>query len=43
MFENYLLCLVVTDSLSDQKFLSFFSVISTEEVKKFKVETIVNS
>ena len=43
VFENYLLHLAVTDSLSDQVLLTLFPVIFTEGVKKFEVKAIINS
>ena len=43
VFNNYLLHLAASDSLSGQISLTLFSVISTEGVKEFEVEAIINS
>ena len=43
VFGNYLLHLAATDSLPDQVLLTLFPVISTEGMKEFEVEAIINS
>ena len=43
VFDNYLLRLAATDSLSEQVFPSLFPVISTEGKEKFEMKAIINS
>ena len=43
VFDNYLLRLAATDSLSEQVFSSFFPVILTEGEEKFEMKAIINS
>ena len=43
VFNNYLLRLAATDSLSEQVFSPLFSVILTEDEEKFEVKAIINS
>ena len=42
VFDNYLLCLAATDSLSEQVSPSLFSVILTEGEEEFEVKAIIN-